>query len=291
MKHNQVLLKVHANGVCHSDLFTLHSVYPVKYPRVPGHEIVGEIVAKGSMVPEKYQVGGRYGRGWFGGCCFHCESCRRGDFVTCDSNQISGISDDGGYAEYVVAPWESLAKVPDNLKSSEAAPLLCAGVTVFNAIRNAGAQPPSLVAVVGIGGLGHLAIQFAKAMGYRVVAVSSSDKKKDQAMKLGATEYIDSSKGDVGEQLQKLGGARVIVCTTTDAELMTKLATGGLGKDGVFLAIGASMDPIKVPSAAIIGGRHRVQGWPSGTSKCFAASCELMMYDGCRILTLMCTAA
>lgn len=143
----------------------------------------------------------------------------------------------------------------------------CAGVTVFNAIRNAGALPPANVAVVGIGGLGHLAIQFAKAMGYRVISVSSSDKKKEQATKLGATEYIDSSKGDVGEQLQKLGGARVIVCTTTDAELMSKLATGGLSRDGVFLAIGASADPIKAPSVALIGKRARIQGWPAGTSK------------------------
>jgi len=267
LKDNQVLLKVEANGVCASDEFTYYNQWPgLKLPRVPGHEIIGRIVKKGSLVPEKYKVNERYGRGWFGGACFHCESCRKGDYITCDLHWVSGISDDGGYAEYVVAPWESLAKVPDSLSSVEAAPLLCAGVTVFNGLRSAGAQPPDTVAVIGIGGLGHLAIQFAHKMGYRTVAVSSSDDKKDFALKLGAHDFINSKTHDIGEELKKLGGAKVILSTMAKSELMSA-AIGGLANNGRLIVIGASMDPIKAVPAQIIGPQLGVVGHASGTAK------------------------
>jgi len=267
LRPNQVLLKVLANGVCASDTFTYEGMWPgLQLPRVPGHEVVGELVSKGSSVPSKYETGKRYGRGWFGGCCFACEACRRGDFILCQTLWVSGISDDGGYAEYMVCPWESLAAIPDNLSSEMAAPLLCAGVTVFNSLRNAGAVPPATVAVVGLGGLGHLGIQFANRMGYKTIAISGSDKKKDLAMKLGAHDYIDSSKQDPAEALQKIGGARVILSTMSNAEMMTKMVSG-LGQNGVLITLGGSMEPLKVASAQIIGNKGRIQGWPSGTSK------------------------
>jgi len=267
LKPNQVLMRVEANGICGSDAFTYYAAFPgVSLPRVPGHEVVGKIVKRGSGVPEKYTIGGRYGRGWFGGACFHCENCRKGDYVTCDSHQVSGITDDGGYAEYIVAPWESLAKIPDSLSSVEAAPLMCAGVTVFNGLRSAGARPPQTVAVIGLGGLGHLALQFANKMGYRVVAVSSSDDKKDFAMKLGAHEFVNSKTNDIGEGLKKLGGANVILSTMDNVELMSK-AVGGLATNGRLIIIGASTDAVKVVPASIIGPQLGIIGHASGTSK------------------------
>lgn len=222
-----------------------YTAFGVQLPRAPGHEVIGKLVKKGSNVPDKYSVGKRYGRGWFGGCCFSCDNCRRGEFIACDTHQISGISDDGGYAEYIVCPWSSLASIPDNITSSEAAPLMCAGVTVFNGLRSMHLSPPSTVGIIGLGGLGHLAIQFASKMGYRTVAISSSSKKKEFAMKLGAHEYIDSSAGDLGKQLQALGGCSVILSTMDNTDVMTA-AMGGLSTNGRLVVIGASMDAIKV---------------------------------------------
>jgi D-arabinose 1-dehydrogenase-like Zn-dependent alcohol dehydrogenase len=205
------------------------------------------------------------GVGWHGGHCGHCASCRRGDFITCSTGQIPGITYDGGYADYMIAPFEALAAVPRELSSAEAAPLLCAGITTFNALRHSGARPGDLVAVLGIGGLGHLGVQFAAKSGCRTVAIARGTDKAELARTLGAHEYIDSTSQNVAESLMKLGGARVILSTLTDAPSMSA-AIGGLAVDGKLMVIGASMQPIEVPPLALIGGRRSVAGWPSGTA-------------------------
>ncbi|HWA44881.1 MAG TPA: alcohol dehydrogenase [Hypericibacter adhaerens] len=264
-KGRQVRIKVQACGVCHSDVFTKQGLFPgIQYPRVPGHEVVGVIDALGPDVPE-WKVGQRVGVGWYGGHCGHCTSCRRGDFLTCKNGQVAGISYDGGYAEYMLAPFEALAAVPDELSSAEAAPLLCAGITTFNALRNSGARAGDLVAVLGVGGLGHLGVQFAAKMGCHTVAIARGQDKEPLARKLGAHRYIDSNKEDVAAALQKLGGARVILSTVTASKAMSA-TLGGLAVDGKLIVVGASADPIEVPPFTVIGGRRAVQGWPSGTS-------------------------
>jgi D-arabinose 1-dehydrogenase-like Zn-dependent alcohol dehydrogenase len=261
----QVLVKVQACGICHSDTFTKMGAFPgIQFPRVPGHEVVGVLDAVGADVPE-WKVGTRVGIGWHGGHCGHCHSCRRGDFITCSSGQIPGISYDGGYAQYMIAPFEALASIPEELSSEQAAPLLCAGITTFNALRHSGARPGDLVAVLGIGGLGHLGVQFAAKMGYHTVAVARGSDKDPLARKLGAQHYIDSTTQNVAEALTKLGGARVILATLTDAKSMSD-AVGGLGVDGKLMVLGASMQPIEVPPIALIGARRSIAGWPSGTS-------------------------
>jgi D-arabinose 1-dehydrogenase-like Zn-dependent alcohol dehydrogenase len=261
----QVRVKVQACGICHSDMFTKLGAFPgIRYPRVPGHEIVGIIDAVGADVPE-WKSGARVGVGWHGGHCGHCDSCRKGDFITCSNGQIPGITYDGGYAEYLIAPFEALAAVPQELPAAEAAPLLCAGITTFNALRHSGASAGDTVAVLGVGGLGHLAVQFAKRMGYRTVAVARGPEKKALALRLGAHHYIDSTTQDVAAELTKLGGARVVLATVTDSKSMSA-AVGGLGIDGKLLVIGASMQPIEVSPLALIGGRRSVSGWPSGTA-------------------------
>src|SRR5580698_5307685 len=206
-KSRQVRIKVQACGVCHSDMFTVTGAYPgIQYPRVPGHEVVGIIDAVGADVPD-WKKGMRVGVGWHGGHCGHCSSCRAGDFITCKVGQIPGISYDGGYAEYMIAPFEALASVPDDLSSEDAAPLLCAGITTFNSLRHSGAQAGDLVAVLGVGGLGHLGVQFARKMGFKTVAIAREAEKASLAKKLGAHIYLDSTQQNVAEELTKLGGA------------------------------------------------------------------------------------
>jgi D-arabinose 1-dehydrogenase-like Zn-dependent alcohol dehydrogenase len=261
----QVRIKVQACGICHSDLFTKLGAYPgIRFPRVPGHEVVGVLDAVGSEVPE-WKVGARVGVGWHGGHCGHCASCRRGDFITCATRQIPGISYDGGYADYMIAPFEALAAVPEELSSAEAAPLLCAGITMFNALRHSGAKPGDLVAVLGIGGLGHLGVQFAAKMGCETVAIARGDDKEPLSRQLGAQHYIDSTSQNVATELTKLGGARVVLATVTDAKSMSD-AVGGLGVDGRLMVLGASMQPIEVPPLALIVPRRSIVGWPSGTA-------------------------
>jgi D-arabinose 1-dehydrogenase-like Zn-dependent alcohol dehydrogenase len=261
----QALVKVQACGVCHSDVFTVAGMFPgIQFPRVPGHEVVGTIQALGSQVPD-WKVGMRVGVGWHGGHCGHCPRCRRGDFITCIYGQIPGISYDGGYAEYMVAPFEALAAVPDELSATEAAPLLCAGITTFNALRHSGAAPGEVVAVLGIGGLGHLGVQYAAKMGYRTVAIARGEDKAPLAKQLGAERYIDSTAANVAEELTKLGGARVVLATATDAKAMSDVITG-LSIDGKLIVLGASPEPLQISPLSIITSRRSIAGWPSGTS-------------------------
>ena len=259
-----VRVKVQACGVCHSDSVTKDGLFPgIVYPRSPGHEIMGVIDAVGEGT-EPWKAGDRVGIGWHGGHCGRCESCRRGDFVTCVRLQIPGISYDGGYSEFVLAPFESLARVPSELTPEEAAPLMCAGVTTFNALRNSGARAGDLVAIHGVGGLGHLGIQFAERLGFRVVAVSRGAEKEKLARSLGAHEYIDSEHGDPAAALRELGGARAIIATVTDAAAMQAIA-GGLGSNGTLMVIGA-VGSFPVDSLDLLRKRAAVKGWYSGTS-------------------------
>jgi D-arabinose 1-dehydrogenase-like Zn-dependent alcohol dehydrogenase len=261
----QVRIKVEACGVCHSDVFTVAGMWPgIQYPRVPGHEVVGKIDAVGKDVPD-WKTGMRVGVGWHGGHCGHCPRCRRGDFLTCVTGEVPGISYDGGYSEYMIAPFDVLAAVPDSLASAEAAPLLCAGITTFNSLRHSGARPGDLVAVLGMGGLGHLAVQFAAHMGFNTVAIARGADKGPFAKKLGAAHYIDSVAQDVAKELTKLGGAAVVLATAADAKAMTA-TIGGLGIDGKLVVLGASVDPIEVSPLLLIGQRRNISGWPSGTA-------------------------
>ena len=262
----QVRVKVNACGICHSDSFTVEGLYPgIEYPRVPGHEAAGVVDALGTGVPG-WKVGDRVGIGWFGGSCGYCDSCRRGDFLECLINpQVTGISSDGGYAEYMIAPREALALIPDELSDVDAGPLMCAGVTTFNSLRNSGARPGDLVAVHGIGGLGHLGVQFAVRMGFHTVAIARGADKAALAKKLGAHQYIDSTAGNAGQALAKLGGAKVILSTVTSGSAMGEVL-GGLGINGKLLIVGAAPEPIPVTSLQLIGGRKSVAGWPSGSS-------------------------
>jgi D-arabinose 1-dehydrogenase-like Zn-dependent alcohol dehydrogenase len=262
----EVRIKVEACGVCHSDFYTKTGAFPmVSYPRVPGHEVAGTLEALGSGVAG-WNPGQKVGVGWHGGHCGHCDPCRRGQFVSCRvSPQVSGITMDGGYAESMIAPAGALALVPDELSSTDAAPLMCAGVTTFNSLRNSGARAGDTVAVVGIGGLGHLAVQFAAKMGFRTVAIARGEEKEPLARKLGAWRYIDSQKTDPAAELTKLGGARVILATAPSAKAMNA-AMGGLALNGKFLVVGAPADPLEVPAGFLIGGRRSIAGWPSGSS-------------------------
>lgn len=261
----QVLIKVQACGICHSDVFTKEGLWPgLQFPRVPGHEIAGFIEAIGSGVNE-WEPGQRVGVGWHGGHCGRCEPCRRGDFVLCQHALTPGISYDGGYAEYMVAPVEALARIPDDLSDVEAAPLLCAGITAYNALRNSGARPGDLVAILGVGGIGHLGVQFAVKMGFETVAISRGKDKEALARKLGARHYLDSSTQNVAEALTALGGAKVILATVTSGKAMSA-TVGGLGINGKLIIVGISEEPVEVPIVQFIMGRNSVQGWPSGNS-------------------------
>jgi D-arabinose 1-dehydrogenase-like Zn-dependent alcohol dehydrogenase len=259
-------IKVQACGVCHSDSFTKEGIWPgIQYPRIPGHEVAGIIDAIGTGVAG-WTPGQRVGVGWHGGHCGYCDSCRRGDFVTCQiALQVTGIAYDGGYAEYMIAPAGALALIPEGLSAVEAGPLMCAGVTTFNPLRNSGARPGDLVAILGIGGLGHLGIQFAAKMGFRTVAIARGIDKEPLAKKLGAAYYIDSKTQDPSAELLKLGGAKVILATVTSGDAMSA-TLGGLGVNGKLVILGAAVEPLQVPGIPLILGRRSIVGWPSGSS-------------------------
>jgi len=261
-----VRVKIEACGICHSDAMTKEGTWPgIEYPRVPGHEIAGNIDAIGPGVLG-WTRGQRVGVGWHGGHCGYCDSCRRGDFVTCQvALQIPGIAYDGGYAEYMIAPAGALALIPDGLSSVDAAPLVCAGVTTFNSLRNSGARPGDLVAILGIGGLGHLGVQFAAKMGFNTVAIARGLDKEPLARKLGATSYIDSHAQDPAKELLKLGGAKVVLATVTNGDAMSAVL-GGLGVNGKLIILGAAAEPLQVPGIPLLMGRRSVLGWPSGSS-------------------------
>jgi len=262
----QVRIKVEACGICHSDALVKEGLWPeLQYPRVPGHEIAGRIDAMGADVT-LWKPGQRVGVGWHGGHCFQCDPCRRGDFVLCQNEKITAIHFDGGYAEYMVVGAEAVAAMPDDLPADEAAPLLCAGITVFNALRNAGARSGELVAVQGIGGLGHLGIQYARQMGFRTVAVGRGKDKESLARKLGAHEYVDTGAGAPAEALQKLGGAKIILATAPDSKSMSALVDG-LAGNGTLLVVGAGFESLTVTPLQLIGARKAIKGWPSGTAK------------------------
>ncbi len=262
----QVRVTVQACGVCHSDSLTVEGHMPgIEYPRIPGHEVAGVIDAVGEGV-EGWDAGQRVGVGWFGGNCGHCEPCRRGDLIDCRNLLIPGISYDGGYAEAIIVPTSALAKVPDDLSSEDAAPLLCAGITCFNALRESGAQAGDVVAILGIGGLGHLGVQFAARLGFEVVAIARGEEKGPLAKELGAHHYIDSTNEDVEQALQALGGARVILATVTNAEAMSEAAKG-LGVRGEMIVVGVSMEPVSVTPLQLISSSQSVVGHASGTAK------------------------
>ncbi|MFZ0200416.1 MAG: alcohol dehydrogenase [Candidatus Sulfotelmatobacter sp.] len=259
-----VRIKVQACGVCHSDVLTKDGLWPgIQYPRVPGHEVAGLVDEVGAGV-SVWKKGQRVGVGWHGGHDNTCRECRRGDFRNCQNLKVCGISYDGGYQQYMVAPVEALVAIPDSLKDAEAGPLLCAGITTYNALRHSGALPGDLVAVQGIGGLGHLGIQFANKFGYKVVAIGRGSETAPLAKKLGANVYIDTKSTNAVEELQKLGGARVILATAPNSKAMSELIDG-LGPNGELMVIGAAFDPIEVTPLQLISGSKTIQGWAAGT--------------------------
>src|SRR6188472_565004 len=261
----QVRIKVQACGICHGDSATKQGLFPgIKYPRVPGHEVAGMVDEVGKDVNE-WEPRQRVAVGWYGGHCGHCESCRRGDFVTCRYAQIPGISYDGGYADYMIAPTEALAIIPDELSATDAAPLMCAGITTYNALRNSGARVGEVVAILGIGGLGHLGVQFAAKMGFRTIAIARGKDEEELVKKLGARQYIDNRSQNAVEELNKLGGAKVILATVPSGKAMSEIL-GGLAVNGKLVIIGASDEPIQVPTSLMILGRRSLIGWPAGTS-------------------------
>jgi D-arabinose 1-dehydrogenase-like Zn-dependent alcohol dehydrogenase len=261
----EVRIKVEACGICFSDHLVKDGAWPgLTFPRVPGHEVAGVIDAVGEHVTE-WKKGDRVGVGWHGGHCFVCESCRRGDFVTCVNQKITGVTVDGGYQQYMIARHEAVALMPDGLDAAEAGPLLCAGITTFNSLRHSGARFGDLVAVLGIGGLGHLGIQFAAKAGYRTVGVGRGPENAALAKKLGASAYIDSKATNAAQELQKLGGARVILCTAPNAKAMADLIPG-LAVGGKLLVVGAPFEPMEVSVIQLIMARRGIQGWPSGTA-------------------------
>jgi D-arabinose 1-dehydrogenase-like Zn-dependent alcohol dehydrogenase len=261
----QVRIKVQACGICHSDSLVKEGQWPgLEYPRVPGHEVVGIVDAVGADVA-RWKPGQRVGVGWHGGHCGHCDACRGGDFFGCSvALQITGISFDGGYADYMVAPAIALALVPDDLSAVEAAPLMCAGITTYNALRNSAARPGDVVAIHGLGGLGHLGVQYAVKMGFKTVAIARGSDKEPLAKKLGAWTYIDSQKQDPAAELQKLGGAKAILATVTSGEAMSAVQ-GGLGINGTLVVIGAAQS-MQVSPLFLLSGRRSVKGWYSGTA-------------------------
>ena len=262
----QVRIKIEACGICHSDVIVKEGYWPgLQYPRVPGHEIAGRIDAVGSNVTS-WTKGQRVGVGWHGGHCFVCEQCRRGDFAMCINRKVTGIDFDGGYAEYMIAPITSLAAIPDDLPPEEAGPFMCAGVTVFNAMRNSGARAGDLVAVHGIGGLGHLGIQYARQMGFETVAINRGNDKEALARKLGAHHYIDATAKDVVAELQKLGGANLILATAPNAQAISAIIEG-LAPSGKLLMPAAPTEPLTISAMPLIMGRRSMDGWYSGTAK------------------------
>lgn len=262
----QVRIKVEACGICHSDALVKEGHWPgLQYPRVPGHEIAGRIDAIGPDVT-LWKPGDRVGVGWHGGHCFICDPCRRGDFVNCRNMKITALTFDGGYQEFMVVNAEAVAAIPDDLSAPDAAPLLCAGITVYNALRNSGARAGDTVAVQGIGGLGHLGVQYARRMGFRTVAIGRGTDKAALAEKLGAHQYLDTNVAPPAESLQKFGGAAVILATAPDSKSMSAVFNG-LAPNGILLVVGASMEPLAVSPMQLIGGRRSIHGWASGTAK------------------------
>jgi D-arabinose 1-dehydrogenase-like Zn-dependent alcohol dehydrogenase len=259
-----IRIRVQACGICHSDSLVKEGGWPgIQYPRVPGHEVAGTIDAVGEGVVG-WQPGDRVGAGWNGGYCGHCEPCRRGDFFACVTGQVTGISFDGGYAEYMIAPQSAVARMPPELSPVDAAPLMCAGLTTFNALRSSGARPGSLVAVLGLGGLGHLGVQFSSKLGFRTIGIARGREKESLARELGASEYIDSEAGNPAAELQKLGGADVILATATSAEAISAVQEG-LAVNGTLMVLGAVFS-LQVSALSLLGGRRSIQGWYSGVS-------------------------
>jgi D-arabinose 1-dehydrogenase-like Zn-dependent alcohol dehydrogenase len=260
----EIRVRVKACGVCHSDAMTRNGAYPgLTLPRIPGHEIAGRVDAVGADVTA-WKPGDRVGVGWHGGHCFQCVPCRKGDFINCEKAQITGVTLDGGYAEYVIVPFEAAARIPDGLDAADAAPLLCAGVTTFNALRNSGARPGDTVAVQGIGGLGHLAIQFASRMGFRTVALSRGADKKALARELGAHEYVDAKDVEPAEGLRALGGADLVLATAPNSAAIAAVV-GGLKPRGKLLIVAAAFEPLQIVALSLLTGKA-VAGWPSGSA-------------------------
>ena len=260
----EIRIKVEACGICHSDAFVKFGQFPgLRLPRAPGHEVAGIIDEVGEGV-DVFSPGDRVGVGWHGGHCFKCDPCRRGDFINCRNQQVCGISYDGGYQEYMVCPWHAAARIPDGLDAADAAPLLCAGITTFNALRNSGAKPGDVVAVQGVGGLGHLALQYARRMGFHTVALSRGKDKEELARKLGAHTYIDAKTQNEVEELQKLGGADVILATAPSGKAIEGVIDGLSGR-GKLMLVAAAPDPFSVNAFAMLSGKQ-VHGWPSGTA-------------------------
>ena len=277
----QVRIRVEACGICHSDALVKEGHWPgLQYPRVPGHEVAGRIDKVGEGVTP-WKVGQRVGVGWHGGHCFVCDACRRGDFIVCQNEKITAIHFDGGYQEYMIAPAEAVAAMPDDLPADEAAPLMCAGVTVYNALRNSGVHAGDLVAVQGIGGLGHLGIQYARQMGFRTVAIGRGGDKKALATKLGAHEYVDTTAGPAAEALQKLGGAKIVLATAPDSKSMSVLVDG-LGPRGTLMVIGAGMEPLTVTPLQLIPWSKTIRGWASGHARDSQDTLEFSALTGVR---------
>ncbi len=262
---NEVRVAVDACGICHSDAFVKDGAYDIDYPRIPGHEIAGRVDAVGEAVTA-WEPGDYVGAGWHGGHCFTCDPCRRGQFLQCENAEITGLTFDGGYAEYTTVPAEALAAIPESLAAVDAAPLLCAGVTTYNALRHTDARPGDLAAVVGIGGLGHLGIQYAHAAGFETVAISRTQEKESLADSLGADHFIDTTVTDPAERLQELGGARVILATAPSSEAIASVI-GGLGIDGSVVIVGIPGQPVPVDAQHLVGARGAVEGWGSGHAR------------------------
>jgi D-arabinose 1-dehydrogenase-like Zn-dependent alcohol dehydrogenase len=277
----QVCVKVDACGICHSDVLVKEGLWPgLQYPRVPGHEIAGRVHALGANVTS-WTVGQRVGVGWHGGHCFVCNPCRRGDFSMCINRKVTGFDFDGGYAEYMIAPAAVLAALPDEVPAEEAGPFMCAGVTVFNALRHSGASGGDVVAVHGIGGLGHLGVQYARQMGFETVAINRGNEKEALARELGAHQYIDSTASDVVAELQKLGGAKVILATAPNAQAISALANG-LAPDGVLLVPAAPAEPLMINTLSLILKRSKIAGWYSGTARDSQDTIEFSALSGVR---------
>jgi D-arabinose 1-dehydrogenase-like Zn-dependent alcohol dehydrogenase len=281
---NTVRIKVQACGVCHSDLFVKEGQWPgLHYPRITGHEVAGVIDALGSDVIA-WKTGQRVGVGWHGGHCGQCVPCRRGDFIACRNLRVTGFHDDGGYAQYMIARSDTLAAIPDALSPVEAAPILCAGITTFNSLRHSGAVAGDLIAVQGLGGLGHLGVQFASKMGFHTVAIGRGKDKEALAVELGAASYLDTDTVNAAEALTKMGGASVILATAPNSQAMSDLIDG-LGVGGTLLVVGASADPIRVTPLQLIGQRRSIQGWPSGKAQDSQDALNFCALTGIRPMT------
>jgi D-arabinose 1-dehydrogenase-like Zn-dependent alcohol dehydrogenase len=277
----EVRIKVEACGICHSDALVKQGGFPgLTYPRVPGHEAVGFIDEVGSGVTE-WNKGDHVGVGWHGGHCFWCDSCRRGDFVTCQNEAITGVTRDGGYQQYMLARHEALALVPEGLDPADAGPLMCAGITTFNALRNSGARPGDLVGVLGIGGLGHLGIQYAAKSGFRTVGIGRGPENSALAKKLGAFAYVDSKATKVADELKKLGGIKVLLATAPNAKAMAE-TIDGLAVGGKLLVVGAPFEPMEVSVLSLLLARRGIQGWPSGAARDSQDTLEFSKFAGVR---------